>query len=107
MTIGERIRRRRLELGMTQEELASKLGYKSKASINKIELGIQDLPQKKIVDFAQALDASSSYLMGWSDNATVYNASAEEQEVFDAYHKLSIKEKNMIRRALGLKPIEL
>ena len=37
MTIGERIKLRREELQMTQEELAQKLGYKSRSSINKIE----------------------------------------------------------------------
>ena len=65
MTIGNRIRNRRIELGMTQDELASKLGYKSKSSINKIALGVQDLPQKKIVDFAKALDTTPASLMGW------------------------------------------
>ena len=65
MTIGNRIRSRRIELGITQDELASKLGYRSKSSINKIELGVQDLPQKKIVDFAKALDTTPAYLMGW------------------------------------------
>lgn len=48
MTIGERIKARRDELGMSQEELAHKIGYKSKTSINKIELGIQELRQSKI-----------------------------------------------------------
>lgn len=47
MTIGDRIKARRDELGMSQEELAHKIGYKSKTSINKIELGIQELRQSK------------------------------------------------------------
>ena len=38
MAVGDRIRARRTELGMTQEELAKKAGYKSRSSINKIEL---------------------------------------------------------------------
>lgn len=67
MTIGNRIRSRRIELGMTQDELANKLGYRSKSSINKIELGVQDLPQKKIVDFAKALDTTPASLMGWQE----------------------------------------
>ena len=50
---------------MTQEELANKLGYKSKSTINKIELGINDIPQSKIVQFANALDTTPSVLMGW------------------------------------------
>ena len=64
-TIGSNIRNRRIELNMTQEELAKKLGYKSKSTINKIELGINDIPQSKIVQFANALDTTASFLMGW------------------------------------------
>ena len=56
--IGNLIKQRRLELGMTQEELAHKLGYKSKSTINKIEIGINGISQSKIVDFAKALDCS-------------------------------------------------
>ena len=40
----ERIRRRREELGLSQDELAKKLGYKSRSSINKIEKGENDIP---------------------------------------------------------------
>ena len=68
MTIGDRIRNRRLALNMTQEELAKKLGYKTKGSITKIESGYQNLTQPKIVAMAKALDTSPAYLMGWEDN---------------------------------------
>ena len=63
--IGNNIKRRRIELQMTQEDLAKKMGYKSKSTINKIELGKNDIPQSKIVNFAKALDTTPSYLMGW------------------------------------------
>ena len=68
MTIGERIKTRREEIGMTQEQLAHALGYKSKSSINKIELGIQDLTMKKILPMAQALKTTTDYIMGWGNN---------------------------------------
>ena len=48
-TIGERVRDRRIELNMSQDELAHKLGYKSRSSINKIETHCHNLPQKKIM----------------------------------------------------------
>jgi len=50
---------------MTQEELAKRLGYKSKSTINKIENGTNDIPQSKVVKFAEALGTTPAYLMGW------------------------------------------
>lgn len=63
--IGSRIKARRVELGYTQEELATKMGYKSKTAINKIELGINDVSQSKVIRFADALHTTPAYLMGW------------------------------------------
>lgn len=63
--IGRRIYERRKALKLTQEELAAKMGYKSKSTINKIEMGINDIPQSKVVRFAEVLDTSVGYLMGW------------------------------------------
>lgn len=65
-TVGERIKHKRESLGLTQEELAKKMGYKSKSTINKIEKGINDVSQSKLIDFAKILNTSPSYLMGWS-----------------------------------------
>lgn len=65
--LGQRIADLRKRLGMTQEELAHRIGYKSKSAINKIELGGRDLPQKKISDIARALGVTPAYLMGWEE----------------------------------------
>ncbi len=64
MTIYDRIRARRTELGMTVEELAHKMGYKDKSSISKIENGKADIPQSKVLAFAQALNTTTAYLIG-------------------------------------------
>lgn len=66
MSIGQRIKSRREELGMSQEDLAHRIGYKSKSSINKIELDIQQLRQSKIKQIADALETTTDYIMGWS-----------------------------------------
>lgn len=63
MTMGEKIKARRLELGMSQEELAHKIGYASKSSINKIEVGERELRQTKIKQVAEVLDVSPLYLI--------------------------------------------
>jgi repressor LexA len=81
MSLYERIKKRREKLGMTQEELASKMGYKSRSSINKIELGKSDIPQSKIVAFAKALNTTPSYLMGWIDNETRKKSSVKGVQI--------------------------
>lgn len=66
-TLYDRIRSRRTELGLTVEELAHKMGYKDKSSISKIENGKADIPQSKIAAFADALETTPAYLMGWEE----------------------------------------
>lgn len=71
MDLYDRIRLRREELKMSQEDLASKLGYKSRSTIAKIEAGENDIPQSKIKAFAEALQTTPAYLMGWSETDTL------------------------------------
>ena len=66
-TVGDNILNMRKRLGWTQEELAKRMGYKSKSTINKIELGINDIPQSKIVKFADVLGTTPAHLMGWEN----------------------------------------
>ena len=59
-----RIRQRREQLGLSQEELAARMGYRSKSSITKLEKGINDLPRAKLEELAAALDTTPAWLMG-------------------------------------------
>ena len=77
-TVGENISLIRKQLGWTQEELALRMGYKSKSTINKIELGINDIPQSKIVKFAEVLGTTPAQLMGWEEEE---KASPEEPKL--------------------------
>lgn len=63
MAIGDRIRKRREELGWSQQELADRMGYKSKSTINKIEQGVNGVSQKGVVDFAKTMNTTIDYLM--------------------------------------------
>lgn len=65
MYIGHRIKQRREELGISQEELARRMGYKNRSTIAKIEGEVNDLSQSKVRAFAQVLDTTTAYLMGW------------------------------------------
>lgn len=66
--IGDIIKNRREELGMTQDELAEKTGYKSRSSINKIEKGFNDVPRNKLELFSKALHVPTAFFVGGSSN---------------------------------------
>lgn len=65
MTVADRIKAMREYQGLTQEELAKKIGYADKTSISKIENSGDDVSMKKVRRIADALGVRSSYLMGW------------------------------------------
>lgn len=88
LDIGKRIYDRRIALGMSQTELAAKTGYKSRSSINKIELGINDVPQSKIKVFAEALDTTIEYLMNWSKKETAEELSDLEKEFINLLRRV-------------------
>lgn len=70
MTIGERIKKRRTALGISQVALADKVGI-SKQSLYKYENGIiTNIPSDKIEEIASVLNTTPAYIMGWDDEAT-------------------------------------
>lgn len=66
--IYQRIKHLRELNNMTQQELANKLGYKSRSTINKIESGMRDISQSQILEFANAFNVSPAYLMGLNED---------------------------------------
>jgi len=83
----ENIKRRRKELGYTQEDLANKLGYSDRSIIAKIEHGKVDLQLGRLEDIAKALEIEPYELLGLDvpDQADIdelvalYRASTNEQ----------------------------
>ena len=67
MTIGERIREKRNEMGWGLRELARRMGYKDHSTVAKIETGKIDIPLSKVEMFAEVLRTTPAYLMGWED----------------------------------------
>ena len=53
---GDKIKKVRLEHGMSQEEFAKELGYTSKSTVNKIEKGVNDMSQDKLELLIQKFD---------------------------------------------------
>lgn len=70
----EKIKALRLKQGISQDELAEKVGYTHRSSIGKVESGLVDLPQSKIKAFADALHTTPQYLMGFSDDEHMYTS---------------------------------
>ena len=68
MTIYERIKQLRLQLGMSQAELAKKVGYEGKSAISKVENGERDISQSMIIKYAEVLHVTPSYLLTGSDS---------------------------------------
>lgn len=62
---GERVKKRRLALGLSQDELAKMMNYGHRSSIQKLESGENSIPQDKIKRLAECLDTTIQSLMGW------------------------------------------
>lgn len=98
MTIGNRIQVRREELGLSQEELARKLGYKSRASISNIENDRRALRQKSIKAIADALQTTPSYIMGWEEEKSSENDDKLKSAVIEMVKNIPPeKRENFIR----------
>ena len=87
MTTGDRIRQARMAKGMTQEELADKLGVKF-GVISKYETGrVKNLKRETIAALAEILDVKPSWLMCMDDDSNLEqreNMRAEMRILFDA-----------------------
>lgn len=69
-TMGDIIRRLRLERGLTQEELGKVIGVQG-AAIRKYESGrVENIKQSSIKKLADFFCVSPAYLMGWKEDDT-------------------------------------
>ena len=93
MNLADRVKQRRECLGLSQEQLALRMGYSSRTSINKIENG-RPCSQKIIARLADALGVSIPYLMGWEEEANEKpivqddELSEEKQKLIERIKKL-------------------
>lgn len=96
MTVGELIAKYRKEKGLSQEELANLLGYKSRTTINKIENGQREVPRKMIAQLSIILNVSPLDLLGENDKSSTPTNKREalhsfidnltEEEADELYH---------------------
>lgn len=79
MCMADRIKNRRLEMGLTQEELATRLGLQ-KSAIAKYENGrVENIKRSIISKMAEILECKPSYLMGWEP----YHGGSEKYIIFE------------------------
>jgi repressor LexA len=97
MTVGERIAQYRQEKGLSQEELAHLLGYKSRSTINKIEKGERDVPRKMIAQLSIVLNVNPLDILGENEKSPSLSKrealsnmleNMTENEIEDLYDKL-------------------
>ncbi len=103
--IGDYVKTRRTELDMTQDELAALVGYKHKTSINKIELGLSDVPRSRIPAFAEALRVSEPELQGYDENMGALGnlLAPDEFALIAAYRSASKDTRAAVLRVLGVR----
>lgn len=66
MKVGDRIRAKRQDLGMSVDELAARLG-KNRATVYRYEKGdIENMPVNVLEPLAEVLQTTPAYLMGWT-----------------------------------------
>lgn len=100
MTTGERIKRARQLNGMTQEELATKIGYKSgKQAISQIERDKADIPLAKLKLLAEALGVTTSYLAGYD---TDKESLLQEEMILAELSLLNAKGKLLARKYIEM-----
>ena len=104
--IGERIRNRRIQLGLSQEQLAERMGYKSRSAINKVEKSVNEVSQAKILGYAEALNTTTQYLLGMtSDPSPAIQKTIKDlqsEKVINAYWSADPTVRRAIDTLLGI-----
>lgn len=83
MRVGERIKSRRKEIGLSAEQVAKELGV-SPATVYRYESNdIMNMRIDKLEPIAKALRTTPAYLMGWEDDKKE-NPPAESQRILES-----------------------
>lgn len=96
---GRNIRRLREMRGLSQARLAEMVGYKSRTSINKIEMGKTDIGQKNIAKIADALGVTSADILydGLKDDAEQDFGKEKDKSDYQLYTDALEEIKNLVR----------
>lgn len=109
MNIGDRIKKRREEIGLTLEDVGDYINV-NKATVQRYESGNIDVKRTIAIKLAEILQTTPAYIMGWSDNIPLIvdvgagnlNVSGIEKDIILAYRKSDSIGKAIVLRSLGL-----
>lgn len=105
MSVGEKIKLRRKELGLSAEEVAEQLGV-SPATIYRYESNyINNMGVDKLKPIAKVLRVSEAYLMGWETSDTIILAE-DETSIINAYRNADSLTRDMVKRCLGISSVK-
>lgn len=100
MNMYDRIRELRIKNGMSQEDLARKVGYKGRSMIARVEAGQVDISQRKIIAFAEALNVTTDYLMDGTEAEPEENQIPEDKKIL--FRLVEDLDPQDVRRAVAL-----
>lgn len=106
MSIGNRIKQRRIELGLSADDLANRIN-KSRATVYRYENGdIENMPTTVLEPLAKALDTTPADLMGWKTvgDEDIANAFVNDclEDIIDNTVAFSPKEKAHFKKYIKL-----
>lgn len=85
MNTGDRIKQRRMELGLTVDDLAERIN-KSRATIYRYENGdIENMPTTILEPLAKALYTTPADLMGWEQVDSHFSGKEAPKEIYDKF----------------------
>lgn len=103
MSIGKRIKAKRLEMNLSQRDLAAKLGYSDHTTLTRIEADKVDLSQSRIKQISSVLNVSVGYLMGWEEEpeeagilAAKVLGDVQTKRLVENYMQLSQEDQNIV-----------
>lgn len=97
--LGGKIRYRRQQLNISQQELAEAVGYTSKGMISNIEAGRVNIPMDKLVLIAHCLAVKPSYLLSDEQASMDMKLYEKISDLSDEEQKQVLAYINIIRRS--------
>lgn len=96
MNIYDRIRMLRIAHGMSQDELAKKVGYVGRSAISKVENGDRDISQSMISKYANALGVSPAFLLYGDEDSSGDTGNKRTEELLELFRQLTEDQQIMI-----------